>query len=60
VEYNDHKASIDIKSFGVMDGKLPAKVLGLVAEWAEMHQEELLKNWEDMKSGEYHRIEPLV
>jgi len=61
VEYNEHKASIDINTFGVMEGKLPLKVLGLVIEWAEDHQEELLQNWNSMKeTGEYKRIEPLV
>ena len=34
-EYNEHKASILIKSFGILEGKLPSKVLGLVVEWAE-------------------------
>ena len=39
------KVSIDIKTFGVMDGRVPSKVLGVVVEWAEDHQDELLKNW---------------
>jgi len=61
VEYNDYKASILIESFGVLDGKLPPKVLGLIVEWAEIHQEELINNWYNMKeTGEYIKIEPLV
>lgn len=61
VEYNEFKASIDIKTFGVMEGKVPSKVLGLVVEWAEDHQDELLQNWEDIRTtGEYHKIDPLV
>lgn len=61
VEYNDYKASIDIKTFGVMEGKLPSKVLGLVVEWAEEHQDELFQNWNTIKeSGEYIKIKPLV
>ena len=43
VEYNEYKASINIKTFGVREGRLPSKVLGLVVEWAEDHQNELLK-----------------
>ncbi len=55
------KLSINIKTFGVMEGKVPSKVLGLVVEWAEDHQDELLQNWEDIKAtGEYHKIDPLV
>jgi hypothetical protein len=44
-----------------MEGRVPSKVLGLVVEWAEDHQAELFKNWEDIKTtGEYHKINPLV
>jgi len=61
VEYNEYKASIDIKTFGVMEGKLPSKVLGLVVEWAEDYQSELLTNWDNIKeTGEYIKIKPLV
>jgi hypothetical protein len=61
VEYNEHKASIDIRTFGVMEGKLPSKVLGLVVEWAEDHQNDLLKNWDNIKeTGECIKIKPLV
>ena len=59
--FNEHKASINIKTFGVMEGKVPSKVLGLVVEWAEDHQDELFQNWENIKAtGEYHKIDPLV
>jgi len=61
VQYNDYKASIRIETFGVMEGKLPSKVLGLVVEWAEDHQDELMQNWNSIEqSGEYCKIEPLV
>ena len=61
VEYNEHKAAIEIKTLGVMEGHLPAKVLGLVVEWAENHQDELFTNWDGIKeSGKYHKIQPLV
>jgi hypothetical protein len=44
-----------------MEGKLPSKVLGLVAEWAQIHQDELLKNLNDIReTGQWHKIEPLV
>lgn len=61
VQYNEHKASIIIETLGVMQGRLPSKVLGLVVEWAEDHQDELMQNWNTIeKSGEYCKIEPLV
>ena len=61
IEYNEYKASINIKTFGVMEGKVPAKVLGLVVEWAEENQEALLENWDKIReTGEYIKIKPLV
>jgi hypothetical protein len=61
VEYNEHKAAIEIKTLGVMSGKLPAKVLGIVVEWAENHQDELIDNWQNIKNNsKYDKIKPLV
>jgi hypothetical protein len=60
-EYNGLIASIEIGTLGVMEGKLPPKVLGLVVEWAEEHQKELLENWNSMRAnGVFHKIAPLV
>lgn len=60
-EYNEHKVSIRIDTLGILDGKVPSKVMGLVVEWAEDHQDELMKNWESLKTtGEYFKISPLV
>ena len=61
VGYNEYEASVVIQTLGVMEGKLPARVLSLVVEWASLHQEELLENWDSIRiSGRYHRIEPLA
>ena len=38
-------------------GTLPAKVRGLVVEWAELHKDELLGMW---NFKDFHKIEPLV
>jgi len=52
---------MEIKSLGILDGKLPARIHGLVAEWAELHQQDFLENWESMRiTGGYKKIEPLV
>ncbi len=60
-EYNEYKASILIKTLGLMEGKLPSKVMSLVIEWAQDHQEELLDNWNSIKeTGQYRKIKPLV
>ena len=59
--YDEHEAAILIDSLGLMQGQLPPRVLSLVVEWAGLHQAELKKNWESMRStGEYQRIVPLV
>ena len=57
VKYNEYRASIEIKTLNVLVGLLPAKVRGLVEEWAELHREELLQMWE---TQEFHSIKPLV
>ncbi|MBK1695165.1 hypothetical protein CKO09_10495 [Chromatium weissei] len=60
-EYNEHKASILITSLGLVEGRLPSRVMSLVVEWAQEHQDELLENWNSIKeTGEYHKITPLV
>ena len=61
VKYNDYRAIIDIEKLAILNGHLPARVLGLVIEWAELHQDELKKNWNDLiTTGEYSKIAPLV
>ena len=56
-QYNEYRASMDIKNLNITVGSLPAKVRGLVEEWAELHRDELLLIWE---TKEFHRIQPLV
>jgi hypothetical protein len=61
VRYNDFRAIISINDLSLMEGKLPPRVLGLVMEWAELHKNELLDNWNMVKeSGKWFKIEPLV
>ena len=42
------EASIRISDFGVMAGKLPPRLLGDVVEWAALHQNELIEQWENI------------
>lgn len=42
VRYNEHRAIIVIRDGNLLDGYLPARVRGLVEEWAELHSDELL------------------
>ena len=60
-EYGEQKASIDIARLCLMEGRLAPRILSLVIEWAALHQEELLKNWDWMQTtGEFQRIAPLT
>jgi hypothetical protein len=57
VKYNEHKAVMEIKTLNILAGNLPVKVRNLVAEWAELHQPELIEMWD---SKDFHKIQPLV
>ena len=61
VIYNEYDAEIEIKTLAVLGGKLPPRVLGLAMEWAELHKDELMDNWNLLQAGkEYIKIEPLI
>lgn len=59
--YNEYAAEIDIQKPKILHGDLPEKVLSLVLEWAELHTDELMDNWNKAVHGEkIHSINPLV
>jgi len=61
VRYNDYRALISIGELIVLEGHLPARILGLVIEWADLHKDELMKNWDMVRTtGKYIKIDPLV
>ena len=45
VEYAEYHAVINIQTLELMDGKFPRRALGLVLDWAELHQQELMTDW---------------
>lgn len=45
-KYGNQKAVFSIKELNIMEGKLPPRVVSLILEWAFIHREELLKDWE--------------
>jgi len=51
VSYGERKAAIKIKDFTVLDGNLPPRAMGLVMEWASLHQAELLEDWQAAKAN---------
>lgn len=59
-QYGEFKAAIDIKKLELMEGNLPRRALELVLDWAEIHQAELLSDWDlCQKHLEPAKIEPL-
>lgn len=52
--YGDQEVLINIGTLAVIAGRLSARALGLVTEWAALHQDELLATW-----GRAQRAEPL-
>lgn len=61
VRYNQQKALIDIRNLSVIAGSLSPRVLGLVIEWATIHQAALLENWHLAREKQpLQKIDPLI
>lgn len=59
--YGESEALINITTLAVIAGKLPPRAVGLVAEWAALHQTELLEAWRRARDAEpLGKIEPLA
>lgn len=60
VRYQGQEAAIAIEDGCVLDGGLPPKQLRMVQVWIDIHQEELMVDWELAVNGdEPFRISPL-
>jgi hypothetical protein len=46
VRYGGQKALVDIELLRLLEGKLSPRVLGMVVEWAALHQVALRENWD--------------
>lgn len=58
--YAEHDASIVIETLEILGGSLPHRAQRLVAEWAELHRDELLANWQRARDEQpLDDIEPL-
>ena len=59
--YGEFEAEVAIVGLEVLEGRLPPRALGLTIEWAELHREELLGDWElAARRQQLRKIEPLV
>ena len=58
--YGEEVGVIELNPPHLAQGYLPPKALGLVLEWAELHESELLADWNLMRLGKIPlKIEPL-
>ncbi len=60
VRHQDQEVVLSIPDGQVLEGQLKANKMKLVQAWIEIHQEELMADWELANKGEaIFRIEPL-
>ena len=60
VHYQDESAVIEIPSGKLLEGKIKGNKLKLVEAWIEIHNEELMADWELAINGEpVFKIDPL-
>ena len=60
VKYQDQEAVIAISSGEMIEGDLKANRLKLVQAWIEIHQDELMADWELASQGQpVFKIDPL-
>jgi hypothetical protein len=58
--YQNHVAVYLIDKVELIGGGLPRKQQRLVEAWAELHEGELLENWERLQAGQFpYKIAPL-
>jgi len=58
--YQNHAVVYGIDTLELINGTLPRRQQRLVDAWAELHQGELMENWERLQSGQLpYKIAPL-
>jgi hypothetical protein len=50
--YSGQDVAVEIHSLEVLVGRIPARAMRLVREWAEQHAEELMENWNRARTGQ--------
>lgn len=58
--YQEQEVTIEIQT-GILQGKMSKRVLRMLLEWYEIHQEELMNNWEYARERKpLQKIPPLA
>jgi hypothetical protein len=59
--YDGDEVLLNIDTLSVIAGKLPARAMSLVMEWASVHRQELKEAWEKAQNLEQPgNIDPLI
>ncbi|MEK7246214.1 MAG: DUF4160 domain-containing protein [Pseudomonadota bacterium] len=58
VRYGRQKAIVSVETLAVIEGSLSPRVLGLVAEWASLHRDELRQNWQ--RAERHEPLKPIA
>ncbi len=60
VKYGGQQAAINIRTLEIIEGKLNRRATELVLDWAELHQTELIENWDKCALKQKpNKIDPL-
>ena len=60
VKYQDQEAVINLPNGELLEGGIPSNKMKLVQAWIEIHQEELMADWDLAINGEnVFKIDPL-
>ncbi len=60
VRYGNQRALIGIETLTLLRGRLSPRMLGLVVEWASLHRNDLLADWDlARQQAELNKIDPL-
>ena len=60
VKYQEHEVVLAIPEGEVLEGSMPRNKLRLVLAWTEIHQDELMADWELAVNGQQpYKIDPL-
>jgi hypothetical protein len=58
--YAEEEVLVSIEDLNVLAGRINPRALGLVIEWAALHQDDLRRSWQQAQAHETpDRIEPL-
>lgn len=59
--YGEYQILVGIDTLSVMRGNFPSRALGMVIEWASLHQKELMDAWNRLRDSRLpEKIQPLA